>query len=227
MTAHHPSNSTQSGDALPELASPAPDWRAQIAALRLRGGAQREQVRLHYLDLLAARVQTQQEPVKRLLEAKLTWALQELQSRLDQTPPPSAQDGAQTADAASATSPLRALVYSLSQNSADSRDASDAMAQSVVAMGRPELKSVRNFRKTWSRLSTDKQLRQALDQAPRNAGPINSHMLVLRSLALMRDISPDYMNRFMSYADALLCLEQSEKTTLPAAKPRRARPAAK
>ncbi|WP_342619385.1 DUF2894 domain-containing protein [Rhodoferax sp. GW822-FHT02A01] len=227
MTAQHPSNSTQSADALPELASPAPDWCAQIAALRQHSGAQREQVRLHYLDLLATRVQTQQEPVKRMLEAKLIRALQELQSRLDQNQPPSVHDGAQATGAASAMSPLRALVHSLSQYSADSRDASDALAQRADATARPELKSVRKFRKTWSRLSTDKQLRQALDQAPKNAGPINSHMLVLRSLALMRDISPDYMNRFMSYADALLCLEQSEKTTLPAAKPRRARRAAK
>ena len=227
MTAQHLSNSTQTGDALPELASSAPDWCAQIAALRQRGGAEREQVRLHYLDLLVARAQTQQDPVKRLLEAKLTRALQELQSRLDQTQPPSAQDGAQAAGAASAMSPLRALVHTLSHSNADSRGSADAVTQSTDATARPELKSVRNFRKTWSRLSTDKQLRQALDQAPKNAGPINSHMLVLRSLALMRDISPDYMNRFMSYADALLCLEQSEKTALPAAKPRRARPAAK
>jgi hypothetical protein len=82
---------------------------------------------------------------------------------------------------------------------------------------RPELKSVRLFRSTWSKLSADKQLNAALDKAPRNAGPINSHMLVLRSLALMRDISPDYLNRFISYADTLVHLEQSEKpkTALP------------
>lgn len=74
-----------------------------------------------------------------------------------------------------------------------------------------ELKTLRNFRNTWSKLSVDKQLAQALEQAPKNAGPINSHMLVLRSLALMRDISPDYLNRFMSYTDTLLCLDQGEK----------------
>jgi hypothetical protein len=34
-------------------------------------------------------------------------------------------------------------------------------------------------------------------------------MLVLRSLALMREASPDYLNRFISYADTLLCLEQA------------------
>jgi hypothetical protein len=50
-------------------------------------------------------------------------------------------------------------------------------------------------------------------------------MVVLRSLALMRDISPDYLNRFMSYVDALLCLEQvdREAPATPKAKPDAAR----
>jgi hypothetical protein len=209
------------------MASPAQDWHAQIASLRQRDVAGREHVRLHYLEALSARAQTLQDPVKRLLESKMNRALQDLQSRLDQTRQLSARDDAQTAGTTSAVSPLRALVHTLSQNPVDSSGVADAIVHRADTVGRPELKSVRNFRKTWSLLSTDKQLRQALDQAPQNAGPINSHMLVLRSLALMRDISPDYMNRFMSYTDALLCLEQSDKPTLPAAKPRRARPAAK
>ena len=68
---------------------------------------------------------------------------------------------------------------------------------------------------------------QALGQAPANAGPINSHMLVLRSLALMRDISPDYLNRFLSYADTLLCLDPGEKEKPAAAKKPPAAKAAK
>jgi hypothetical protein len=43
-------------------------------------------------------------------------------------------------------------------------------------------------------------------------------MLVLRSLALMRDISPDYLSRFISYADALLCLDQGEKEKIASPK---------
>jgi DUF2894 family protein len=74
-----------------------------------------------------------------------------------------------------------------------------------------ELKTIRRFRNTWSKLSADTQVAQVLAQPPKNAGPLNSHMLVLRSLASMRDISPDYLNRFMSYADTLLRLDQCEK----------------
>lgn len=74
-----------------------------------------------------------------------------------------------------------------------------------------ELKTVRESRATWARLSVDKQLSMAMQQAPKNAGPINSHMLVLRSLAMMQDISPEYLSRVVSYLDTLLVLNPGEK----------------
>ncbi|KRB87411.1 hypothetical protein ASE07_20060 [Noviherbaspirillum sp. Root189] len=116
---------------------------------------------------------------------------------------------------------LSALVHRLEHHSSESAEGAggvDTHARTNTEMHaesppktRSELKTIRKFRNTWSKLSADKQVAQALEQAPANAGPINSHMLVLRSLALMRDISPDYLNRFMSYADTLLCLDQGEK----------------
>jgi hypothetical protein len=48
-------------------------------------------------------------------------------------------------------------------------------------------------------------------------------MLVLRSLALMREAAPDYLNRFVSYADTLLCLEQAAQERSVAAKPAKPR----
>lgn len=72
----------------------------------------------------------------------------------------------------------------------------------------PELKAVAYFREAWSRLSTEQQLTQTLAQAPENAGPMNSQHLVLRSLQNMRDISPDYLQGFMTYVDTLIWLEQ-------------------
>ena len=73
-----------------------------------------------------------------------------------------------------------------------------------------ELKTIRESRDTWARLSVDKQLALAMKKAPQNAGPINSHMLVLRSLAKMQAMSPDYLNRMVSYVDTLLCLDPGE-----------------
>jgi Protein of unknown function (DUF2894) len=72
-----------------------------------------------------------------------------------------------------------------------------------------ETPRIQQFRKQLSQISVHKQVTQAIAQAPQNAGPINSHMLVLRSLGLMRDISPDYLNRFMGYVDTLLCLDEA------------------
>ncbi len=70
---------------------------------------------------------------------------------------------------------------------------------------------MRESRATWARMSVDRQVSQAMKQAPINAGPINSHMLVLRSLAMMQSISPDYLSRMVSYADTLLSLDPGEK----------------
>jgi hypothetical protein len=98
-----------------------------------------------------------------------------------------------------------------------------AVAGPGVSAGRPvgpraELKTMRYFRNTWSKLSVDKQVAQAIEQAPENAGPLNSHFLVLRALESMRDISPDYLNRFISYVDTLLCLDHADKKNQPVAK---------
>ena len=65
------------------------------------------------------------------------------------------------------------------------------------------------FRNTWARLSAEQRLTQSLAQTPDHAGPLNSHHLVHRSLTLMREVSPGYLHRFMSYVDALLWVDQA------------------
>jgi hypothetical protein len=80
------------------------------------------------------------------------------------------------------------------------------------------------FRQQLGKISVQKQVTQAIAQAPQNAGPINSHMLVLRSLSLMRDLSPDYLNRFMGYVDTLLFLDMPQTVK---ATPKKAVPASK
>jgi len=51
---------------------------------------------------------------------------------------------------------------------------------------------------------------KATHRAPENAGPLNSHMLVLRTLGLMRELSPHYLRRFLSHTETLLWLEQAQ-----------------
>lgn len=94
-----------------------------------------------------------------------------------------------------------------------------AVAGPAAKFGAPaELKAIRYYRNTWSKLSVDKQMIQALEQAPEQAGPLNSHFLVLQSLTAMRDLAPDYLHRFMSYVDTLLCLDQANIQSQPVAK---------
>lgn len=212
------------------------DANVLIASLRMAGAVRFDSVRWHYIEALAKRATAHQGSVKRMLDAKLVQALTAFKERFDraqgdaeetvarsvQQYPHAADDlrrllvsgdfkGLRRLIAALKTgeqcASLGALVRELEQHSPENADA--RLEGSTGS--RPELKAIRNFRDTWAKLSVDKQVAQALEQAPRNAGPINSHMLVLRSLALMRDISPDYLNRFMSYADTLLCLDQGEK----------------
>ena len=78
-----------------------------------------------------------------------------------------------------------------------------------------ELKSLRYFRDTWAKLSVEQQLVQALADGPENAGPLNSHLLVLQALKRLRDLSPSYLNRFMTYVDALLWLDQAAAGPVP------------
>jgi hypothetical protein len=158
--------------------------------------------------------------VQAILNNKLAVAVADLQARLAQVHGQPCERSAAAPLALGAQAELAPresladLARALTQQGGD-----PAQAGLPGAAGAPpELKSIRQFRNTWSKLSADKQVNQALDQAPKNAGPINSHMLVLRSLALMRDIAPDYLNHFVSYVDTLLCLDQQQGKQAPVAK---------
>ena len=200
----------------------------QLDALRAAGAAQQQPVRWHYVEALARRAQEQPQAVRQHLHARLQQRLTALEQALARAPQPSAP-----APAPRSSGPLAELTRYLQQQSSAAPDAGNAPAADhtsnpaspaphanaqAPATPRGELKSVHNARSTWSRLSAERQLTLALDQAPSNAGPINSHMVVLRSLSLMRDIAPDYLNRFVSYVDTLLWLEHAEAKAAAAVK---------
>jgi hypothetical protein len=182
------------------------DFSGDIASLRQIGADQFDPVRLHYLQVLATRASAHQGKVKRILDGKLAQALTAFRDRFEQAQR-DAKDTIVTLKEHDPRASLGELVRYMAQHSPDHVEGG---IDGHVGLRR-ELKTTHYFRNTWSKLSVDKQVMQAIKQAPKNAGPINSHMLVLRSLALMREISPDYLNRFTSYVDALLCLDQCDK----------------
>ena len=72
----------------------------------------------------------------------------------------------------------------------------------------PELPMLADVRQLWSGLRTESQLRQSLQPAPANAGPLNSSALAHRAIASMRELSPGYLRHFLGYLDALSWMEQ-------------------
>lgn len=154
-------------------------------------------VRHHYFETLTQRAQTQPEPVRRLLEGKLATAIAERQARMEENETP--------LERKDHPSPLSDLLRHIAQQTAQDITVDSARNEEDHA----DLKSLRYFRARWSKLSTDQSVAQSLATGPSNAGPLNSHSLILQSLTLMRDIAPEYLTRFMTYANALLWLEQA------------------
>ena len=212
------------------------DFNALIESLRLAGAGHFDAVRLHYLQVLAQRAVSHPAPVKRLLDAKLAQALSAYKDRFERAQGetrdavarivrnhPDAAVDLQRLFQGGDFKAVRQRIAALNKNvhRVSLGDLTRHMAQrsvsdvdvgsnSTIGLG-SELQTTQFFRDTWSKLSVGKRVTQELDNAPKNAGPINSHMLVLRSLATMRDISPDYLSRFTSYVDTLLSLDQCNK----------------
>lgn len=187
------------------------DHQHEIASLRLLEADQLDPVRFHFIESLARRTHQHQGAVRRILETRLTAALAAYRESHEQNEARSASTPITMRDA---PSPLAELARHIAQHSSDGNDA--GLPEGLGS--RPELKAIRQFRNTWSKLSVNQQLRDAIENAPENAGPLNSQGLALRSLALMRDISPDYLRCFMSYADSLFSLDQADKKNKPVLK---------
>jgi hypothetical protein len=215
------------------------DLHALIASLRAGGAHRFDPVRLRYIEALARRSAMHRGGVKNVLDAKLAHALAAIAARLEEaraaarqtmdrtvTRYPQAADELQQLFVTGEfrrlerrasilrhrgeSTSLAGLVHRFEEDAPDA-DRKPVPEKPGMCNERTELKTIRDFRSTWSRLSADNQVKRALELAPSNAGPINSHSLMLRSLALMRDLAPDYLHRFMSHADTLLCLEQCDQ----------------
>lgn len=81
----------------------------------------------------------------------------------------------------------------------------------------PTLRSAQRFHETWSRISAETEVAKAEQRAPDNAGPLNSHKLVLHTLSLMRSLSPEYLRGFLAQAETLRWLEQAHALPRPQA----------
>lgn len=177
-----------------------------LASLRAAGAHLRDPVRFHYLEALARRMQAQPAAVRQRLAFRLQEAVADYVQRSGPALAPAGR-GAQQPPA----TPLAELNrYIQSRTRADAQSLPSSAGDGIAG-----LKSVQRFGEVWARISAEQKVALALERGPENAGPLNSHMLMLRSLALMRTLSPDYLQHFLSQMESLLWLEQASRKAAP------------
>jgi hypothetical protein len=206
----------------------APDARTLLDAWRERGADRLDPVRFHFIEALARRTAGHSGAARDILDRRLCQLLKTYSDDLensacfaDNAADTPSQPGPvlgsirePVVDAVSkpvskpAQGPLAGLLDDIASHA---RENDDSLADNGAANRRaayPELDLLDYFKEIWSRVSTDRQLRQSLEQVHENAGPLNSSRLVHRALQLMRELSPGYLHQFLSYADALSWMEQ-------------------
>jgi hypothetical protein len=164
------------------------------------------------LEALERRLEGQPEAVRRVLQQKLDARRAACAQEDDQ-----ANEGVGRASAPPppACPPLADLNAYLRQATLASREGCEAQ----------QLANARRFLKSWERASTLDRIAHAAARTPANAGPLNSHALVLRSLEMMRELSPDYLRRFVSHVESLQWLVLARAPGKPAPAPARTRSA--
>ena len=212
--------------------------RAALAALRGQGAERLDPLRFRFLEALAERTAAASGPVQALIEARCQTALDDYTERFRQAQSAAAEAVAQLSASRPAVaregrrllqagdfSAVHKLVARVGSPSgprshplAELNRHIRLVSEPVEAGGDaalPELKSVRRFREMWSRMAAVDDVDAAVGRGPENAGPLNSHMLVLRSLGLMRQVSPAYLRRFLAQVEALLWLEEESQRVAP------------
>ncbi|PUI58663.1 DUF2894 domain-containing protein, partial [Salmonella enterica subsp. enterica serovar 4,[5],12:i:-] len=165
-------------------------WRAS-------GADRLDRLRFCFIEALHRRAAGQTGEARRILDGRLAELIAAYAADLDR---PTATSDASDANAPADSALAELLRDIASQQRTDVGEASDG-GSGPHRHALPELKILEDVRETWSRVRAEKQLRDALDKVPVNAGPLNSSSLVHRSLLLMREVSPDYLRQLLSYVD--------------------------
>ena len=175
--------------------------RAKLDAWREQGSDRLDPVRFYFIEALDRRAAAHSGEARRLLDNRVSELLEAYAADLETA-------AFQARDAAVLASPCEEPARSTLTGLSDYRTTHTLAATAGSHAAYPELEALEYFRQVWSKVRTQKQLRQSLEQVPGNAGPLNSSSLVHRSLSLMRELSPGYLQQFLSYVDTLSWMEQ-------------------
>lgn len=156
-------------------------------------------VRFQRIMALERRAATQEGEVRRLLDERLAELINAYAADLDTATAATRHAVSGELRPARPSIALADLMQHIS-SSTPQRDVSPLPSRSDSAV-------FDDLRQVCAEVRTESQLRQALTPAPADAGPLNSASLVHRALTRMRDLSPDYLEHFIAYVDALSGLE--------------------
>ena len=125
----------------------------------------------------------------------LAEVIAQLRQNGDPTPEPANRD------------PLRALLQEQEGNLLED----ESPAPQPINDGPRELKALSRVRAGQQQQRKRRRIEDALTQTPSDAGPLNSHRLVTRAITALQELSPAYLDHFVSYVDTLMVLEKAGK----------------
>ena len=200
-----------------------------LEALRARGADRVDPVRFGHLEALLRRGLAQTPGVRAVLQVRAEQAIEAWMQELSAAgvqpagDPRAGTGQTDDIDGSGAVAALRSLNLALRAHREVQREQADLMTGDDGDAD--ALSSAQRFSSSWSRLATEQQVVAALARGPENAGPLNSHRLMLRALSLMRELSPDYLRRFVAQSETLLWLDAAVQAPPAAAARPGARPA--
>lgn len=178
--------------------------RTMIDAWREQRADRLNPMRFRFIDALERRAAGQAGELRRVLDERLASLLTAYAGDLAKVP-------VSAKIPCEATSrPLGELLDHLATETSTRGGDAAVFDPTPGSTARPVLPALEEFRETWSTVRSDSRLRKSLAFVPTNAGPLNSAALVHRSMALMRELSPEYLRHFLGYVDDLSWLEQLE-----------------
>lgn len=206
---------------------------AQLDAWRQQQLDRHDPLGFAVIEALQTRAQAQQGAVRQLLDARLATMVAAYAARIaEQTARAPRRGRGAPAPGAERARPLSGLLATLAAHAHAQAPPvpRDAPLDTAPAPAFPALPAISEFRDLWATVRNESQKRISLAQGPGDGGPLNSAVLVHRSLTLMSELSPGYLQHFLMYLDNLAWLEQLQpRTATPARdvgripKPRRAR----
>jgi Protein of unknown function (DUF2894) len=182
--------------------------RLILDAWRESGADRLDPVRFHFMEALERRAAGYVGEARRVLDGRLSGLLDTYARDLESAASNTGEAAGRAASRCEVGGALAELVDYIDNHARAEGDRTTAGSAVARKPSYPELEALDYFRETWSRLSAERQLRRSLAQVPGNPGPLNSSSLVHRSLSLMRELSPGYLQQFLSYVDALSWMEQ-------------------